>query len=265
VLYYVRAGTKRLTYSLIGRGPAIVFLHGFGLDHRMWLREQRALAAQRTTISCDLRGFGFSDLPEPGETYSHIQDLAAVFQVLNIGQADLVGHSLGGDQAIEFALRYPEKVRSLVLVSSGVSGYRATEEWRRRMAHIKLTAQRDGVAAARSLWLDHPLFGTTRAVPRARRRLEQMIGAYSGWHWLHPDPLAVPDPPVIDRLGCVRVPTLAVRGQLDAPDTQNLHSVILAGIPGSRPVVMDGAGHMAPLEQPLLFHDTLRTFLEHPG
>jgi 3-oxoadipate enol-lactonase len=264
VLYYVRAGTKRLAYSLIGRGPAIVFLHGFGLDHRMWLREQRALAAQRTTISCDLRGFGFSDLPEPGETYSHTQDLAAVFQVLNIGQADLVGHSLGGDQAIEFALRYPEKVRSLVLVSSGVSGYRATEEWRRRMAHIKLTAQRDGVATARSLWLDHPLFGTTRAVPRARRRLEQMIGSYSGWHWLHPDPLAVPDPPVIDRLGSVQVPTLAVRGQLDAPDTQKLHSVIVAGIAGAWPVVMDGAGHMAPLERPQPFHDMLRAFLQDP-
>jgi 3-oxoadipate enol-lactonase len=264
VLYYVRAGKRRLAYNLAGRGPAIVFLHGFGLDHRMWLREQRVLAAQRTTISCDLRGFGFSDLPEPGETYSHTQDLATIFHVLNISQADIVGHSLGGDQALEFALRYPEHVCSLVLVSSGVSGYRATEQWRRRMADIKLTAQRDGVAAARSLWLDHPLFAATRSVPRARRRLAQMIGSYSGWHWLHPDPLALPDPPVIDRLASVQVPTLAIRGQLDAPDTRNLHAVIVAGVPRARPVVMDGAGHMAPLERPQLFHDTLRTFLENP-
>ncbi len=264
MLYHVRAGKRRLAYNLIGHGPAIVFLHGFGLDHRMWLREQRALAAQHTTISCDLRGFGFSDLPEPGETYSHTQDLAALFHALNIGQADIVGHSLGGDQALEFALRYPGHVRSLVLVSSGVSGYRATEQWRRRMAYIKLTAQREGVAAARSLWLDHPLFAVTRSVPQARRRLAQMIGWYSGWHWLHPDPLAVPDPPVIDRLGSVQVPTLAIRGQLDAPDTRNLHAVIVAGVPGARPVVMDRVGHMAPLERPQLFHDTLRTFLENP-
>lgn len=264
MLYYVRAGKLHLAYQHMGRGPVVVFLHGFGLDHRMWLREQRALAAQRTTIACDLRGFGFSGLPEPGESYSHAQDLATIFGALNIGQADIVGHSLGGDQALEFALRWPEHVRSLVLVSSGVSGYRATAQWRRRMAYIKLTAQRDGVAAARSLWLDHPLFAATRSVPRARRRLAQMIGSYTGWHWLHPDPLAVPVPPVIDRLGSVQVPTLAIRGQLDAPDTRKLHAVIVAGVPRTRSVVMDGVGHMAPLEQPQLFHGMLKAFLENP-
>jgi 3-oxoadipate enol-lactonase len=132
------------------------------------------------------------------------------------------------------------------------------------MARIKLTAQRDGVATARRLWLNHPLFATTRSVPRAGRRLAQMIGSYSGWHWLHSDLLAVPDPPVIDLLGSVQVPTLAVRGQLDAPDTRKLHAVIVAGIPCARPVVMNGVGHLAPLERPQLFHDMLRTFLENP-
>jgi pimeloyl-ACP methyl ester carboxylesterase len=264
MVQYIHVGQCRLAFHQVGNGPPIVFMHGFGLDHRMWLRQQVTLAPTRASVAYDMRGFGFSDPPAPAASYSHTDDLATILAVLGLDRVDLVGHSMGGDQALEFALQCPESVRSLTLVSSGVNGYTATAEWRRRFAFIRRTAQTDGVGAARILWLEHPLFKFTRTIPAANLLLTEIIGYYNGWHWLNDDPCLVPHPPTLNRLSMLRAPTLAIVGRFDSPDTRALHSLIVKNIPNVRSVIVDRAAHMVNLERPRLFHRVLTDFLDSP-
>jgi 3-oxoadipate enol-lactonase len=212
-----------------------------------------------------MRGFGFSDPPAAAVGYSHVDDLAAILAVLGLDRVDLVGHSMGGDQALGFALQHPDSVRSLTLVSSGINGYTATIEWRRCFEFIKRTAQTKGVGAARMLGLEHPLFEFTRTIPAANLLLSEIIGGYSGWHWLNDDPCLLPHPPILNRLSLLRVPALAIVGRFDSPDTQALHTLLVTQIPNVKSVIIDHAAHMVNLERPRLFHQVLTGFLADPG
>jgi 3-oxoadipate enol-lactonase len=79
-------------------------------------------------IRYDIRGHGKSAVPS-GEAYSHVNDLNALLEHLNISKVSCIGHSLGGGIAIDFALAYPEKTTSIVLVDSTIDGYQLSDEW----------------------------------------------------------------------------------------------------------------------------------------
>jgi pimeloyl-ACP methyl ester carboxylesterase len=98
--------------------PAIVFLHGYGSRLEGWRVVQPALAAAHRTVSFDQRGFGLSE--RPAGAYgpeAHARDAVAVLDALGIDRAIFVGHSYGAGVALRVALRHPERVRGLVLVS----------------------------------------------------------------------------------------------------------------------------------------------------
>jgi non-heme chloroperoxidase len=103
----------------LGRGPVVVLLAGFGLDHRVWDRQVRTLTANRRVVCIDQRGHGRSDAPLHGYDVSGLaDDLLAVLEHLEIERCSLVGWSFGGQVAFQTALRSPALVESLVLVGS---------------------------------------------------------------------------------------------------------------------------------------------------
>ncbi len=79
----------RLAYQVTGGGPAVVLVHGFGLDMRMWEPQAQHLAARYQVIRYDCRGFGSSGPFDPGAAYTHAGDLLALLDHLGIGQAVL--------------------------------------------------------------------------------------------------------------------------------------------------------------------------------
>jgi pimeloyl-ACP methyl ester carboxylesterase len=79
-------------------------------------------------IRYDIRGHGKSAFPT-GEKYAHADDLAALLEYLSIPRAVVVGQSLGGEIAINFALRYPHRIRRLVLADTSLDGYKWSDEW----------------------------------------------------------------------------------------------------------------------------------------
>lgn len=115
-------GHKR-AFVRAGRGPAIVLLHGIGCDHRTWLPVLRPLSRHFTVLAPDLLGHGLSDAPRAdysiGGYANGVRDLLALN---GISSATIVGHSLGGGIAMQFAYQFPQSTQRLVLVGSAGLG-----------------------------------------------------------------------------------------------------------------------------------------------
>jgi pimeloyl-ACP methyl ester carboxylesterase len=112
-----------VTYRRMGEGPVLVLVHGITSSSRTWNAVLPELAKQHTVIAPDLLGHGGSAKPRGdyslGAHASGIRDLLAV---LGVSRATLVGHSLGGGIAMQFAYQFPERLERLVLVDSGGLG-----------------------------------------------------------------------------------------------------------------------------------------------
>ncbi len=104
-----------------GSGPVLVFLHEGVGDARMWDPVWPLLTARFRTIRYDVRGFGRS--PAPTEDFTLLGDLHSVLEQFGIASAHLIGCSMGGGTALEFALAEPERVQTLVLLCPGIPGY----------------------------------------------------------------------------------------------------------------------------------------------
>src|ERR1044071_4372018 len=112
-------GTK-LYYEALGKGPAVVLIHGGLVDSRLWDDQMRPLSKHFRGARYDLRAFGRS--AAAAEPFSHLEDLRGLLDFLKVDKATLVGLSLGGIIAADFALEHPGRVERLVLVGSGLRG-----------------------------------------------------------------------------------------------------------------------------------------------
>jgi 3-oxoadipate enol-lactonase len=255
---FVDVDHGRLRYQVSGEGEAIVFLHAMGLDARMWDAEVVRFARDHRVVRYDLRGFGKSTVP--GASFAHHADLRALLAHLSIDRAHVVGLSMGGGVAIDFALVHPEIVRSLVLVDTFVRGFRFQEN-AGQMNAASAAAKTGGAAAGRAAWLDSPLFAPARRSPEVDKRLRTMIEDYSGWHWLN-ESLQVPlNPPAWERISEIALRTLVIVGELDLVDFRVIADRLASDLPTATRKVIAGAGHMANMEAPEQFHDILATFL----
>ncbi|HEX3932834.1 MAG TPA: alpha/beta fold hydrolase [Nocardioides sp.] len=120
---HVRIHGHRRAYVKAGSGPVLLLLHGLGCTHRTWLPVLDALARRYTVIAPDLLGHGESDKPRAdysiGAFANGMRDLLTV---LDVDKVTVVGHSLGGGVAMQFAYQFPERTERLVLVGSGGLG-----------------------------------------------------------------------------------------------------------------------------------------------
>ena len=121
---YVEAGGRRLRYLKMGDGgTAVVFIHGFGGDLNSWMFNQPALSEDRATYAIDLPGHGGStkDVGD-GDVQEMVRTVVDFLDVLDIGQAHLVGHSFGGATALLLALRHPTRVASVTALCTAGLG-----------------------------------------------------------------------------------------------------------------------------------------------
>lgn len=252
----------RLAYQVAGDGPAVVLVHGFGLDMRMWEPQADYLAARYRVVRYDCRGFGSSGPFDPAVAYTHAGDLLALLDHLGIGQAVLAGLSFGGQVVLQTALTAPDRIRGLVLLDAVLDGVpwdppsQAASELTAQLARTR------GLLAGRAAWLAHPLFAMARNQPEVAGRLAEMVAAYPGQHWIGRDPHEQADRRLIDRLGELASPALVVVGEREVPGFREMSAVLARRIPGARYHVLPGAGHMTSMEQPAAVNDVLTRFLD---
>ncbi len=92
----------------------------------MWDEQFGVFSRTHRVLRFDFRGYGRSSRPEPGRPYSHVDDLAAVMDAAGVERAALIGNSMGGQVAVDFALTHPARVSALVLASPALSGFEGT-------------------------------------------------------------------------------------------------------------------------------------------
>jgi pimeloyl-ACP methyl ester carboxylesterase len=112
---------KQVNYHYLKKGsPCFVFLHGWGGDLSVWgFMEQAVLAKGYSFLSIDLRGHGYSArLKKPTTLKQYAQDVMDIFNEIKLNQVILVGHCFGGMVAQETALRYPNRIKKLILICS---------------------------------------------------------------------------------------------------------------------------------------------------
>lgn len=251
----------RLYYEMAGSGHPLVLIHGFTLDTRMWDDQFEVFAARYQVLRYDLRGFGKSAVPTD-TPYPHPDDLPALMTHLGIEHAYIVGLSLGGAVAVDFAVTYPYATDALIPVDAALLGgyeWAVDAHWDRLFVLVK--ALEAGLQAAKTFWLQHPLFAPAREQPAVAARLAEIVEGYSGWHLLNEDPGRGLEPPAVQRLATINAPTLIIIGERDVADFHRIADVLQERIPGAMKVVMPGVGHMANMEDPERFNETVLGFL----
>lgn len=258
------AGTHAATTLAVhtaGRGPLALLLHGYPLDHRMWLDVLRSpLAEQRTLVAIDLRGHGSS--PAPGDAVHSMErfaaDAIAVLDALGGGSADVVGLSMGGYVALALAERFPQRVRSLVLTNTRAAGDSDAAKAGRDAA-IE-TVLKDGRAAIAQAMLGKLVAPGADAVLRARLRtmiegtpVETIVADLRGLRD-RKDRMAL--------LPSLTMPTLAIAGEHDPITPPADLQAIANAVPGGSFVLVPAAAHMVPMEQPVAFAQHVGAFWE---
>ena len=252
---FAEVNGTRLFYEARGEGPAVVLIHGGLVDSRLWDEQVGPLSKRFRVVRYDLRGFGRSAAaPEP---FSHLEDLRALLDFLKVERASLVGLSLGGIVAADFALEHPERVERLVLVGPGLRGDRQPPS--KDLAAV-VEAMGRGAEAFADVSMSRELYAAVRPGTAAHALLRRML--LDNFKGVSTFRLArYPEPPTAERLGQVRAPTLVVIGSRDAPTLLNIADTLAAQIPGARTVVIEGSSHHPPVEKPKELNRALLDFL----
>jgi pimeloyl-ACP methyl ester carboxylesterase len=240
-----------------GTGPPILFSHGVTLSTRVWVKQFEHLPEQRfRCIGFDHRGHGDSECGDAGHSIDNLaEDVQTVLARMDLHDAVLVGHSMGGIALQAFATRFPdvaaERVRGMVLMSTLAKTYLSGSSWLRKTferltgggpsADQLMTQQNLGFFLARVGFGRDPQASHVELVremiaacPKAAS--QEAVTALVGLD-------------MTDELPKIRVPTLVLSGSSDviAPPAQRRRIAEL--IPDARLEVFKGAGHMLMLER----------------
>jgi pimeloyl-ACP methyl ester carboxylesterase len=274
-LMTVQVDGTPVNYVDIGSGERepVVFVHGLGGQWQNWLENIPRVAQDRRVVALDLPGFGLTAEPRDRITipgYGRFVD--ALCERLDLGQAAMVGNSMGGYIAAEVAIQFPTRVSRLVLVSAAGISSAATIQapiltaGRLFTAIVTYSAARHRKLAARPLTRHFSL-----ALVARHPRLLKADLAYEGFFKGAGKPgfddalRASLDYDFRERLPEVSVPTLIVWGEKDAIIPVRDASEFERLIPDSRKVVMRDTGHIPMAERPQAFNDLLLEFLAETG
>jgi len=270
-VHHVAVGDTRLAVHTAGSGVPLLLLHGFPLDHGMWVA-QEPLADHLRLVAPDQRGFGASGGPGPASIEELADDAAALLAALHCGPAVVCGLSMGGYVAQHLAVRHPDRVAALVLTDTKLEA--DTPEARAARADLAAKAGRLGQAIVADAMVPRLLATSAEARARAgRAAIEAALRAA-----ILRQPIATIQaalaalaarPDMSAALRSVRVPTLLVVGAEDAITPPACMEAALEVLPHARLLVVPHAGHMTPLEAPAVFNRAVLEFLAearvHPG
>lgn len=251
-----------LAYVDEGRGRALLLVHGFPLDHRMWSAQIAELSADYRVIAPDLRGFGQS---APGDGIATMRqladDLADLLIALDLREpVVLAGLSMGGYIAFEFVRHHRDRLRALILCDTRAGVDTAEAAAGRQQMATRLAAE--GTAFLVDAMLPKLLAPTTLAEQPARVELMRKMILEN-----RPEGVAAAARGMAGRsdstslLPSMDLPVLLVVGQDDVLSPPGEMRLMASHLPQARLVEIPLAGHMSPLENPAAVNAAMRRFL----
>ncbi len=273
----------RLAYTESGSGPRLVCLPGGPGRASAYLEDLGGLEEERTLVLLDTRGTGHSELPADPATMRFdrlAEDVEALREHLGEEQLDLLGHSAGSIVAQAYAARFPDRVRSLALVTpsdrlqggdrgdvAGIRASRADEPWyadaaeaQEALADAPPAQQQALVRATRPFfygrWDQRTQAHAATADRQTSKRAELGFGVGTE---------QVDVPAMLSALAALQVPVLVVGGERDALTGLDSVARVAASFARAETVVLPRAGHFPWVDEPEAFRDAVSGFLRAVG
>ena len=251
----------RINYERSGTGFPVIFLHAGVADSRMWEPQAGAFAKHFDVIRPDQRGFGKSELPPVA--WSPVEDLLALIDELGLKPAHLVGCSMGGASAIDFALDHPDRISKLVLVGSSIGGFAFRPEHAHLFAEAATARQAGDLKALNEAMLHLFLDGPERPRGYVKEPLRALFLDMNGIGIRADFEKAPPAQNMLAmrRLHEITAPTLVVVGDKDVPTVLEAAELLTTSIPNARKAIIHDAAHLPNLEHPEEFNRIVLDFL----
>jgi 4,5:9,10-diseco-3-hydroxy-5,9,17-trioxoandrosta-1(10),2-diene-4-oate hydrolase len=273
---YIRIGNINTRYWAEGeKGSPVILIHGLGASAEIWMHNVSAIAGEHRVYVPDLVGFGLTDKPEA--TYSPTFMAAFIddfMTALCINRVCLVGNSLGGGVALQYALQFPGKVQKLVLVDS--AGLGREMAFIMRLATIPLVGElmmqpnRMGMTFVLKRCVYDPAVITDDLVdlyyrldssPEARKSILLVLRSIATIFGGRADVLD----PIIKNIGDIHVPALIIWGRQDRILPVRHACFAAQKLPNARLHIFDQCGHMPNFERPQDFNGLVLNFIsDHP-
>lgn len=233
---------KEMYFEVMGVGEPILLIHGIDSDRRVWDKQFFELAKEYQTIRLDLRGFGKSSMPKGN--FSNNEDILKVLNELEIDRVHLVGYSFGGTIAPHFAIQHPERVKSMVLISPGLIGYKWSKEIMGYFQKFQTCLRNGKNSNALDLLYWKTVYGPHREQEGMEDICDKLGEMFS--HALTIPRLGSLKPFSfeIKQLGQIKAPSLIMVGEKDFTDYHEIAQIYKKEVPNSEILMINESGHL---------------------
>ena len=264
---YVLIDNAKIYYQVAGRGTPLIMIHAGVADSRQWKNEFAHFSKSYRVLRYDMRGYGKSE-PVEGD-FSNLKDLLSVLEYLGFNERlILMGCSMGGGLAMDFALEYPTKVKALIMIGSGPGGLELDVEESPKFP-LAMKAFEDGdldqVAEIETqIWFDGEGRSPEHVDQDMRKLLFQMNRTVLE-HEVKDLGKCLPntEKPAFSRVSELKVPLLVIVGSHDEPYMFAAADFMMENIKTAQKVIMADAAHIPNMEHPLEFQRIVDDFLEN--
>jgi len=266
---YANSSGVKLYYEAAGKGTPIVFVHEFSGDFRSWEAQMRYFSRRYRCIAFNARGYPPSEVPASVSKYSYIaaaDDIAGVMRHAGVGQAHVVGCSMGAYATLQFGLRYPRRALSLTAVGAGAgSDPDKRAEFVRASKATARSFLQDGLAPAMKKYRSAPnRIQLENKDPRGFREFFQRFAEHSARGHANTLLGVQMKRPTLYRferqLARMKVPTHVVVGDEDE-SSLGPGLFIKRVCPAARLTIVPATGHVVNVEEPDFFNRITEDFL----
>jgi pimeloyl-ACP methyl ester carboxylesterase len=246
----------KIVYTLSGSGPPIVLLHGWMCNRRFWSNQVSFFSKTCRVLAPDFRGHGDSSVPREGYHLKNLaEDIHQLIERLDLSPVTLIGHSMGGMVAQQFAVNHKRSLSCLVLVTT-------------------IAADPENHLISKRIEAETPHLGFRKA----------FLKSVDGWFgqktspdirdWVKEEMLKTPEKvalPLVrsyrrfdlrNSLSCLSIPVLVMGGGQDVSAVPHESRILAGTIPGAQLVMLNGVGHFPMIENPKTFNKVLQKCLE---
>ena len=262
---FANIDNAKIYYETAGKGIPLVMIHAGVADSRQWNNEFTYFAQSYQVIRYDMRGYGKSE-PVDGE-FSHMSDLVSLLDALEIhGPLILMGCSMGGGMAMDFALTHPARAKALIMVGAGPSGLELDVATPSKFTDAEKAFEAgdlDLVAEIETqIWFDG-MHRTPEQVNQAMRKLLYEMNRIALSHEVKQLGKRLPNTqtPAFDRLANLDIPVLVIVGAHDTPYILAAADYMTEKIQSARKVIIEDAAHLPNMDQPDEFQGIVKDFL----
>jgi len=274
---FAKVNGIKICYEIAGEGEPLFLVHGFGSKKESWIAQFPVLSKHFKVIRFDNRGAGKSDRPKGTYTMEvFADDIKGLIDYLGLEKTNIAGWSLGGMIVQNFVLKYPEKVKKVVLINTNYGfpdedgplvykNMRLEEEKQKKIDHVKAwwDAARTGYYIKFRKEMEANPSKKWYGLWSADDLIEESIIDTPTVEDIETQAYALKTHDTFDRLKTIKSPTLIITASHDRLTPRSSMEEIHGQIPNSKFIIIDKAGHSSPLEKAPEVNQAIIDFLKN--